>query len=165
AFLSERKSPAGKGRDTDEDNKDSDADKDVAQIYLISPHGGEAFPITVTDEEVHAFSWSADSKTIYFATRPPWSKEQKDGYKKTWKDTIQYRASERGDTIYALDLAGALERHANSATKDTPETEKDANVPLGARATASTPWRVYHLEASPDGRRLAFITRSISQRI
>jgi dipeptidyl aminopeptidase/acylaminoacyl peptidase len=164
AFLSERRSPAGKGRDADEDSKDSDADKEVAQIYLISPNGGEAFPISVTDEEVHAFSWSADSKTIYFATRPPWGKEQKDAYKKTWKDTVQYRASERGDTIYELDLAGALERHASSATKDTSEAEKDANVPLGARAIASTPWRVYHLEASPDGRRLAFITSSISQR-
>jgi dipeptidyl aminopeptidase/acylaminoacyl peptidase len=164
AFLSERRSPAGKSRDTDDDSKDSDADKEVAQIYLISPNGGEAFPITVTDEEVHAFSWSADSKTIYFATRPPWSKEQKDAYKKIWKGTVQYRASERGDTLYALDLAGALERHAASATKDTAEAEKDANVPLGARAIASTPWRVYHLEASPDGRRLAFITSSISQR-
>jgi len=162
AFLSERKPPAGKGLDADDDSQDPDDEK--SQIYLISPSGGEAFPITLTDEEIHAFSWSADSKTIYFATRPPWSKEQKDAYKKTWKDTIQYRAAERGDTIYALDLAGALERHANSATKDTSETEKDANVPLGARAVASTPWRVYHLEASPEGRRLAFITASISQR-
>src|SRR5437660_177717 len=123
-----------------------------------------AFPITFTDEEVHAFSWSADSKTIYFASRPPWSKDQKDSYKKIWKDTVQYRASERGDAIYALDLASALERHASSATKDTSDAEKDANVPLGAQAISSTPWRVHHLEASPDGRRLAFSTSSISQR-
>jgi dipeptidyl aminopeptidase/acylaminoacyl peptidase len=164
AFLSERRSPAGKGRDTDDDSKDSDADKNLAQIYLISPNGGEAFPITFTDEEVHAFAWSADSQTIYFATRPPWSKDQKDAYKKIWKDTVQYRAAERGDTIYALDLASALERHAFSATKDTSEAEKEANIPLGARAISSTPWRVHQLEASPDGCHLAFITTSISQR-
>jgi len=163
-FLSERRSPTGKSREPDDDSKDSDADKNLAQIYLISPNGGEAFPITFTDEEVHAFSWSADSKTIYFASRPPWSKDQKDSYKKIWKDTVQYRASERGDVIYALDLTSALEHHATSATKDTSEAEKDANLPLGAQPISSTPWRVHHLEASPDGRRLAFITSSISQR-
>jgi dipeptidyl aminopeptidase/acylaminoacyl peptidase len=164
AFLSERKAPEGKGGDADDDSKDADADKNHAQIYLISPSGGEAFPITLTDEEVHAFSWSPDAKIIYFASRAPWSKDQKDSYKKLWKDTVQYRASERGDTIYALDLASALERHASSATKNTPEAEKEANAPVGAQAIASTPWRVHQLEASPDGHRLAFVTTSVSQR-
>src|SRR5882762_2325 len=164
AFLSERRAPAGKGRDPGEDRKDTDADKPVAQIYLISPHGGEAFPITFTDEEVHAFSWSPDSKTVYFATRSPWSKDQKDSYRKVWKDTVQYRAAERGDQVYALDLAGSLERHATSRTKETSEAERDANTTPGSRSVARTPWRVQQLEASPDGHRLAFLTSSISQR-
>jgi len=43
AFLSERRSPAGKGRDPDDDSRDSDTDKNLAQIYLISP-GGRSFP-------------------------------------------------------------------------------------------------------------------------
>jgi len=94
AFLSERRAPAGKGRDPGEDRKDTDADKPVAQIYLISPHGGEAFPITFTDEEVHAFSWSPDSRPL-FCHPLPLEQDQKDSYRKVWKDTVQYRAAER----------------------------------------------------------------------
>jgi dipeptidyl aminopeptidase/acylaminoacyl peptidase len=32
-----------------------------AQLYLISLAGGESFPVTHGDEEVHSFSWSPDS--------------------------------------------------------------------------------------------------------
>ena len=74
AFLSERKSANGKGGEDDEDSAD-DKGKDVAQLYLISPNGGEAFAITSGNEEVHAFGWAADSNAIYFATRQPWTKQ------------------------------------------------------------------------------------------
>ena len=162
AFLSERGSPRGKGGESD-DSKDDDS-KGVAQLYLISPNGGEAFAVTEGEEEVHAFTWSPDSKTLYFATRTPWNKEQKDDYKKIWKDTLQYRAAERGDMIYNLDLAHALELHAARGTSETPKTEKESNTTLSAHSIASTPWRVQQLETAPDGRRLAFVTTSVSQR-
>jgi Tol biopolymer transport system component len=79
AFLSERKASSGKDSD-DTDSKN--ADESPSQIYLMRPDGGEAFAITAGDEEVHAFAWSPDSKTIYFATRTAWNKEEKDAYKK-----------------------------------------------------------------------------------
>src|SRR5947209_8194720 len=103
AFLSDRKSDT---ENADEDSGDASSKKDegVDQIYLIDPHGGEAFAVTSGAEEVHAFSWSADSKTLYFATRNPWTKAQKDEYRKQWKDVMQYRTAERGDTIFALDV-------------------------------------------------------------
>jgi dipeptidyl aminopeptidase/acylaminoacyl peptidase len=65
AFLSERHSPGGKARDEEEseDAKEGEASESVAQVYLIRPDGGEAFPITSGEEEVHAFAWSPDSKT------------------------------------------------------------------------------------------------------
>ncbi len=162
AFLSERRAPAGKGRSRDE-SKDSD-DESVAQLYLISPTGGEAFPITSGEEEVHTFGWSPDSKAIYFATRTPWNKQQKDDYKKIWKDTLQYRAAERGDRIFSLDLASALDLHAASGTRETPKAEKESNTTLSATVIANTPWRVQQLEVAPDGKRLAFVTTSVSQR-
>ncbi len=137
---------------------------DTSQIYLISPTGGEAFPITTGDEDVHDFSWSADSRTIYFATRTPWSKAQKDDYKKEWKDVVQYRTAERGDTIYALDLAAAIERHAAAPAKVDSDAEKDAIGTPGARAIATTPLRVDDLVTSPEGNRLAFASNSINQR-
>src|ERR1039458_7770750 len=116
AFLSERKAAPEKGGDSDSDS-DSDSKDEAAQVYLISPSGGEAFPVTQGEEEVHTFSWSADSQTIYYATRHPWSKTQKDDYKKEWKDVVQYRTAERGDTIFALDLSVALARHAAAPAK------------------------------------------------
>src|SRR5208337_4980198 len=82
AFLSERKAgeakdaDAGDGKRIDGKNNDKDKDKEVAQLFLISPGGGEAFAITSGEDEVHAFAWSGDSKAIVFATRQPWTKQQ-----------------------------------------------------------------------------------------
>ncbi len=170
AFLSERKAAADKDKDDDNDS-DSDSDSknngEPAQIYLISPNGGEAFPVTQGEEEVHTFSWSADSQTIYFATRQPWTKKQKDDYKKEWKDVVQYRTAERGDTIFALDLSAALARHAASPTKIKKrdhDAEKEPDLTPGAHAIATIPLRVESLVTSPDGRKLAFISNATNQR-
>jgi dipeptidyl aminopeptidase/acylaminoacyl peptidase len=163
AFLSERKSVMGKpGKDNDESTNTDD--KDAAQLYLISPDGGEAFPITSGADEIHAFAWSADSKSLYFATRVPWNKNQKEAYQKIWKDTVQYRASERGDVIFKIDLADPVAQNAASGKRETPEAEKDAYTTPGAVPMASTPWRVLQLTVSVDGRRMAFVTTSISER-
>jgi dipeptidyl aminopeptidase/acylaminoacyl peptidase len=181
AFLSERKSSSEKDSDSDEDkakNKSPGKDKEgkdkedkdksdkgeTAQIYLISPAGGESIPLTSGEEEVHTFSWSADSRTIYFATRNPWTKAQKDAYKKQWKDVVQYRTAERGDTIFALDVAAALASHATEGAKEQSDAEKESDATPGARAIATSPLRVGNLETSPDGSKLAFVTNAINQR-
>jgi dipeptidyl aminopeptidase/acylaminoacyl peptidase len=169
AFLSERKLPSEKDSDSDDDKaaknkKDKDDKGEVSQIYIISPSGGEAIALTQGQEEVHTFSWSADSRTLYFATRNPWTKAQKDDYKKQWKDVVQYRTAERGDTIFAFDVADALARHAAQSTKVESEAEKDSDLNPGARAIATSPLRVDNLVTSPDGAKLAFVTNSINQR-
>jgi dipeptidyl aminopeptidase/acylaminoacyl peptidase len=166
AFRSERKPSSEKDSDSgDAKNKDKDDDKgDVSQIYLISPSGGEAIPLTQGQEEVHTFSWSSDSRTIYFATRNPWTKAQKDDYKKQWKDVVQYRTAERGDTIFALDVAAALARSPGSPAKEQSDVEKESDLTPGARTIATSPLRVDDLIASPDGTKLAFISSAINQR-
>ena len=164
AFLSERKPASGKSDDSD---ADSDSKNDVSQIYLISPNGGEAFPITQGEEDVHTFSWSADSQAIFYATRQPWSKTQKDDYKQQWKDVVQYRTAERGDTIFALDVAAALSRNASEPAKVEKKEgapEKQPDLTPGARTIATMPLRVDDLVTSPDGSKLAFITNAINQR-
>jgi dipeptidyl aminopeptidase/acylaminoacyl peptidase len=168
AFLSERKSSAEKSGDSDSDS--GSKDEGTSQIYLISPNGGEAFPITQGEEDVHAFAWSANSQTIYFSTRQPWTKSQKDDYKKQWKDVVQYRTAERGDTLFALDVTAALARHAaaparveNDSEKKEEKEEKEDLTP-GARSIATSPLRVDSLITSPDGRKLAFVTNAINQR-
>ena len=168
AFLSERKSSGGKSDDSDSD-ADSKEDE-TSQLYLISPRGGEAFAITHGDEEVHSFAWSADSQTIFFATRQPWSKSQKDDYKKQWKDVVQYRAAERGDSIFVLNLDSAIARHAAAPASVTPDKEKDKEkdeteeFTPGAHLISTAGLRVDHLLCSPDGNKLAFLTNSVSQR-
>ena len=181
AFLSERKSSTEKSDDFDSDekkgpkngaqnkaknkNKNKDKDDETTELYLISPNGGEAFPITEGEEDVHAFAWSSDSQTIYFATRLPWTKSQKDGYKKDWKDVVQYRTAERGDTIFAMNLPVALARHAAAPTKVENDSDKQTeDLTPGARPIASTPLRVDALLTSPDGTRLAFLSNAINQR-
>ncbi|HEY6371339.1 MAG TPA: prolyl oligopeptidase family serine peptidase [Candidatus Sulfotelmatobacter sp.] len=165
AFLSERKSFSEKGgeADSDADSKDEPA----SQIYLISPNGGEAFPVTRGEEDLHSFAWSADSRTIYFSTRQPWTKAQKDAYKNEWKDVVQYRTAERGDTIFALDLAAALARHAAAAEKvekKEGKPEEQPDLTPGTRAVASSPLRIDGLITSPDGNKLGFVSNAISQR-
>src|ERR1700691_767561 len=172
AFLSDRKPSSDKDSDSDDDKaksssnnrKDKDDKGEVSQIYLISPNGGEAIPLTQGEEEVHTFSWSADSRTIYLATRNPWTKTQKADYKKQWKDVIQYRTAERGDTIFALDVAAALAHHAAEGTKEESGSEKESDFSPGASPIATSPLRVDDLITSPDGSKLAFATNSISQR-
>jgi dipeptidyl aminopeptidase/acylaminoacyl peptidase len=176
AFLSDRKLASEKDSDSDDDKaakngiknkkdkKDEDDKGEVSQIYLISPSGGEAIALTQGEEEVHSFTWSADSRTLYFSTRNPWTKAQKDDYKKQWKDVVQYRTAERGDTIFALDVANALAQHAAQSTKIESEAEKNSDLNPGARAIATSPLRVDNLITSPDGAKLAFVTNSINQR-
>jgi acylaminoacyl-peptidase len=135
----------------------------VAQLYLISLAGGEAFPVTDGDEEVHSFSWSPDSRALYFATRTPWTKAQKDAYNQEWKDVLQYRGAERGDMIFSVDVADAIARRATVGIEPEKSDAESGTTP-GSRALASTPWRVCELVAAPDGRRLAFVTEAISGR-
>jgi len=161
AFLSERKLASEKDSDSSDDK--DEGKEGTAQVYVISPSGGEAIPLTRGEEEVHTFSWSADSRTIYFAMRQPWSKSQKDDYKKQWKDVVQYRTAERGDAIFAIDVTEALARNTAAPAKDSDD-EKDSDLTPGARAIATSPLRVDDLITSPDGRKLAFVSNAINQR-
>ncbi|MFZ0797718.1 MAG: S9 family peptidase [Terriglobales bacterium] len=163
AFLSERKVEARDG-DAENTRERNSKEKEVKQLFLISPSGGEAFDITSGEDEVHAFAWSGDSKTIVFATRQPWTKQQNDDHKKDWKDVIRYRGDERGDLIFRINLEEALARHAALGTKEISDAEKDSHTTPGAVAIAYTPLRVEQISISHDSSRLAFVTSSVSER-
>ena len=163
AFLSDRKANA-ETSDDDSDGKADKSDEGVDQLYLISPNGGEAFAITRGEEEVHAFSWSPDSKTLYFSTRNPWTKSQKDAYRKEWKDVVEYRTAERGDTIFAIDIDKAFAAHASAPTQEQSDEEKESDTTPGARAIATSALRVDELLSSPDGTRLAFLALPVNKR-
>ncbi len=169
AFLSDRPDDASNGKDSDDDK---DKSKETEHVYVISASGGEAFAVTRGEEEVHAYAWAPDSKSIYFATRTPWSKEKKEAYKNEWKDTIEYRNSERGDVVARIALADVLARHITlkddeekkSPDKDKKEEKPETAETPGSVVVASTPVRVRQLAVSSDGTKLAFLTSSISER-
>jgi dipeptidyl aminopeptidase/acylaminoacyl peptidase len=158
AFFSERKAAGGKDGDAD------DKEKDVSQLFLISPNGGEAFPVISGEQEVHAFAWSSDSKAIYFATRQPWTKQQNDDHKKDWKDVVQFRGDERGDVVFKINLDEALARYAALGTTEAAEAVKDSGATPGAVTVAHTPLHVEQIAISHDGSRLAFVSTSPSER-
>ena len=164
AFLSERKIAAGKDSDAADSGDGGGTEKESAQLYLISPNGGEAFAVTSGSEAVHAFAWAADAKAIYFATRQPWSKDQTDDHKKEWKDTIRYRGDERGDVIFRIALDEALARRATAGSREVPEAEKDSNSTPGAVVVARSELRIAQVSVAHDGKRLAFVSGSPSQR-
>ena len=169
AFLSDRPDDASEGKDSDDDKEKS---KETEHVYVISANGGEAFAVTRGEEEVHAYAWAPDSKSIYFATRTPWSKEKKEAYKNEWKDTLEFRNSERGDVIARITLADVLARHITlkddeekkSSDKDKKEEKPETAETPGSVVVTSTPVRVRQLAVSSDGTKLAFLTSSISER-
>ena len=169
AFLSDRTDDNLSGKNADE----KESTKDAKQVYLISVGGGESFAITRGEEEVHAYAWAPDSKSLYFATRAPWSKVQRDAYKDKWKDTLQYRDSERGDVVARVTLADVFARHLtlpaetkareSRKKKDDEDKGETAESP-GSALVTSTPLRIRQLALSGDNSKLAFLTSSISER-
>src|SRR5581483_9242948 len=59
AFLTEREMPPA-------DKKDGEAKPDARQIWIISPSGGEAWPLTRHGGKIGSFAWSEDSRRIAF---------------------------------------------------------------------------------------------------
>jgi len=150
AFVSDRDTPGADDKETAGSSSAGKDKKPRKQIYVIGRGGGEAFPVIESEEEVHAFAWSADSGAIYFATRTPWTKQQKEDWAKNWNDVIRYRESERGDAIARVAFRG-------TSRAKSPDNAAGTEV-------STTPYRVKELAASPDGRWLAFSTEPPSER-
>jgi dipeptidyl aminopeptidase/acylaminoacyl peptidase len=157
AFLS--------GREAGEGHGGCDSPDEIDQLYLISPQGGEAFAVTHGGEEVHSFAWSADSTTLFFARREARSEAEKKAYSEKWKDVCQYRGAERGDTIFSIPVESAVRRQSAPPPQSSEDKDEDKDNDSQAHAIAVSPWRVSELSASPDSKRLAFATTSISERM
>ena len=165
AFLSDRDSQS------DDSDDDRDSKKGTTHLYLIPVNGGEAFPVTRGAEDVHSFAWSPDSKSLYFATRIPWTSKQKDEYKEQWKDVVRYREQERGDVISRIDVAEALKRQIELGAQEPKkkkdkkkEQDEETGETPGAQAVVSSPYRVKSMAVSPDGTQVAYATDSVSER-
>jgi dipeptidyl aminopeptidase/acylaminoacyl peptidase len=175
AFLSDR-SLDNEDSVAKSDTSEAEDKQGVKHLYLISVSGGEAFPVTRGEEDVHSFAWDPNSRRLYFATRTPWSRKQKDDYKEQWKDVERYREHERGDVISRIEVAEALKRqmelgaqqtkkdHKEKRKKKEESEDKETAQTPGAELVAASAYRIKSLSVSPDGNLVAFSTDSISQR-
>ena len=175
AFLSDRTLNSSDSAVADASTTDADAKKGVKHLYLIAVNGGEAFPVTRGEEDVHTFAWGPHSQRLYFATKVPWSKKRKEEYKEQWKDVERYREQERGDVIARIEVAEALKRQIELGVQETSkskkakkkdqaeEDEETAETP-GAELIVTSPYRVTSMSVSPDGLQVAYSTDSVSQR-
>ncbi|HEV2224651.1 MAG TPA: S9 family peptidase [Candidatus Acidoferrales bacterium] len=127
AFLSDRASSI------------PDAKKDMTQLYLISPSGGEARQITNVETGVRNFEWSPDGKRIAFSAPDPESAEHK-ARKKNYGD---FQIVDGDYTMAHLWLL------------DVPASE-DSALPKPARLTSGDDFTVDSFRWSPDGSRIAF---------
>lgn len=169
AFLSDRVAPAS--------NSDAEPAKQKhgTQLYLISPLGGESFPVTFGEDSVGEFAWSPDSTSLYFSTLQPWSSTKHEQYKKEWKDVERFRESERGEVIARVSVAAAMQTTNEIAPKATTDVapgthpeEKDkgetAEIPH-AKVIATLPYSVGDIAISADGKTLAITSKPPSGRV
>jgi dipeptidyl aminopeptidase/acylaminoacyl peptidase len=183
AFLSDRPVVGGAESD-DKDSGSGDAkagkrskadseEDNTTRLWLIPVAGGEAQPLYREKLDVHTFTWSPDGKTIYLSATRPLTHTQEDIEKDEWKDVIRWREQERGDLLLALPVAASL---ANTATPPPPHPAKkssdsaksgDSELPLphSAQTVAKSNLEINQIAPSPDGKTLAFLTTSVSNRM
>lgn len=138
------------------------------RIWLIDPTGGEAFPLYRAKEDVHAFAWSHDGSTIYFAITEPQSKDEKEAFKSEWKDVIRWREQERGDVLLKVVIADAVAQNlaTPNAGQKPPEPAASAiEYPRGTSAFAHTAYEIDEVACDPTGKLIAFNTKAISHRL
>ncbi|CAF1174214.1 unnamed protein product [Didymodactylos carnosus] len=139
--------PCGKNSTNETKITSGDDNKQSQYICLYSTISQEIFSISLGEELILAFTWAADNNddSFYYVTQTPKTDDEEKLYKNEWKDVIQYRESERGDTIYR---ASNIEN--GTITKEI--------------VTTIASFGVLELIASPNGEQLALASRSKSGR-
>ncbi|HXR39708.1 MAG TPA: prolyl oligopeptidase family serine peptidase [Terracidiphilus sp.] len=142
---------------------------------MIAVGGGEALPLYREKLDVHAFAWSADGASIYYAVTTPLTHEQEEAQKTEWKDVIRWREQHRGDVLVKQAVGPALERavavEAPEKAADGKKTdakadgESAATLPPGDEAVAKCAISITEVAPSPDGKTVAFETGPVHKRI
>jgi dipeptidyl aminopeptidase/acylaminoacyl peptidase len=176
AFVSDRALPGeAAGDDGEPSSKDAEADR----LWVIPVAGGEALPLYREKLDVHAYAWSADGTSIYFAVTQPLTKDKEDAQKAEWKDVIRWREQHRGDVLLKQEVAPALARAlvVESPAKATAEVkaeekhgekaaeETDTALPAGAVTVAKCAVSITEIAPSPDGKTVAFESGPVHKRI
>jgi dipeptidyl aminopeptidase/acylaminoacyl peptidase len=176
AFVSDRELSGGTAGGAEPAGDDAKADR----LWLIPVAGGEALPLYREKLDVHAYAWSPDGASIYYAVTTPLTHEQEEAQKADWKDVIRYREQHRGDLILKQDVAPALARALTmegpakakaeiKAAETKPSNEKteesSPTLPPDAQTITKSPISISEIAPSPDGKSIAFVTGPVHHRI
>ena len=183
AFVTDRALP-GEAADAGGEPETDGAKAD--RLWVIAAGGGEALPLYTEKLDVHAFAWSADGVSLYYAVTAPLSHDQQETRKVEWKDVIRWREQHRGDVLLKQAVAPALLRavavappgkagEAKPAEDKTVEgkpaaakdaqKEESATLPAGAETIATRALSLTEIAPSPDGKTVAFMTGPAHHRV
>ncbi|HLQ22038.1 MAG TPA: S9 family peptidase [Gemmatimonadales bacterium] len=142
AFLTERDPIAApKPEQPDGQEKhESEAKPDPRQIWLISPSGGEAWPLTAHAAKIDSFLWSKDARSIAFTAPAPEAKARKDRQEK-YGDYEVVESDFDQNQLWAVDLAPA---------------ERQGRPVPATRLTNDPRRNVTSFDWSPDSTKIAF---------
>jgi len=112
AFLTEREMPS-----TDTKEKEEDAKPDARQIWVLSPSGGEAWPLTRHGARIDAFAWSHDGKRIAFAAPVPETKAHKER-KEKYSDFVVWEGDYAQNQLWSVDVNDGVTADAAQLTSD-----------------------------------------------
>ena len=167
AFLSDR-ALAGMG-----ENESGKDDSKTERVWILPvAAGGEAFPLYREPLDVHAFAWAPKGNEVLFSMMEPRSKNAEEAHKKEWKDTVEWRDKDRGDTLLALSVDAAvraqqkvpLAHEENKPAADKVAADKPA-YPADARVVTHSSMAIEDIVASPAGDQIAFETGSVAHRL
>jgi len=176
AFVSDR---ALSGEAAGDDGAAASEGDKADRLWVIAVGGGEALPLYREKLDVHAYAWSPDGASIYYAVTTPETHEQEEARKTEWKDVIRWREQHRGDVLVkqavtpALANALAVEGPANAAAETKAEAkdgekkkdESAATLPAGAETVAKCAISITEITPSPDGKTVAFESGPVHKRI
>jgi dipeptidyl aminopeptidase/acylaminoacyl peptidase len=172
AFLSDR---ALLGDDASADPEGtSDAGK-PKRIWIIPASGGEPLPLYSEKLDAHAFAWSMDSLSIYFAVQQPLDRDEAQAREEEWQDVIRWREQNRGDVLLKISIAPAIVNVlatplpngavAAKTAKGRADTIPAPLLPATADTVAKSPLAIDEITPAKNGKLLAFLTGPIHRRI
>ncbi|HJT18393.1 MAG TPA: S9 family peptidase [Thermoanaerobaculia bacterium] len=112
AFLTEREMPS-----IDKKDKKEEAKPDARQIWILSPSGGEAWPVTKHGAKIDSFAWSRDGKRIAFSAPVPESKAHKDR-KEKYSDFVVFEGDYDQNQLWVVDVKDGVTAEATQVTSD-----------------------------------------------